>query len=169
MWDSSRTGEGFCLLYLVQRAPFEWTRHLIRALECTGGADRLRILRFLQCHRYFTHPLICQVWWSIQCSHLAAAMIISTSKGTHHRQLLPYRDQQQEGPAAETAERLRATCNMLCGLRVNSAILKATGAGKSLRQIAKRGATEEQGAISSLMKKVIESWEHEIAREAVPA
>ena len=72
-------------------------------------------------------------------------------------------------PGAQKQEDFASLCNTLRDVRVNGAILKATGAGKSLRRMTKGCVSEAQKAASSLLRQVIESWKHTIMRETMPA
>ena len=62
-----------------------------------------------------------------------------------------------------------AACSLLCGMRVNSAILKATGAGKSLRGLAKRGLSEEHQYTAGLIQRVIKTWKDQIVGGSQPS
>jgi hypothetical protein len=72
-------------------------------------------------------------------------------------------------PGAQKQEDFASLCNMLRDMRVNGAILRATGAGKSLRRMTKGGVSEAQKAASSLLKQVIDSWKHTIMGDRMPA
>ena len=61
---------------------------------------------------------------------------------------------------------LEATCSLLCGMKVNCAILKATGAGKHLRRCLKEGVVEGHPSITSLIKQVIKIWKHQVVESA---
>jgi len=68
-------------------------------------------------------------------------------------------------PSARALKDFEFACKQLQNMEVNSAILKATGAGKTLRHLVKAGASEEQRAVACLTKQVIESWKQRIVRE----
>ncbi len=50
-------------------------------------------------------------------------------------------------------------------MEVNSAILKATGAGKTLRHLVKGSLSEERKAVGCQIKQVIECWKLKVAAE----
>lgn len=72
-------------------------------------------------------------------------------------------------PGTQKQEDFASLCKTLRDMRVNGAVLKATGAGKSLRRMTKEGVSEAQQAAGSLLKQVIESWKHAIMRDTMPA
>lgn len=63
---------------------------------------------------------------------------------------------------AKEQSALQAACSLLCGMKVNCAILKATSAGKHLRGVSKSGILEGHPSILSLIKQVIKSWKHQV-------
>ena len=73
--------------------------------------------------------------------------------------------QPSESFAKEQSD-LQATCSLLSGMKVNCAILKATGAGKYLRDLTKRGVLEGHPSVTSLIKQVIKTWKHEVIENA---
>ena len=62
---------------------------------------------------------------------------------------------------------MQATCSLLCGMKVNCAILKATGAGKLLRGFLRTKVLEGHPSITSLIKEVIKIWKLQVIDSAV--
>ena len=77
----------------------------------------------------------------------------------------PYRYSELRLPTAEASDKCDEACNALRQMEVNSGILKATGAGKTLRHLVKEGLSEEQRSVGSQMKQVIERWKLKVAAE----
>ena len=69
-------------------------------------------------------------------------------------------------PSAKEGSDLQATCSLLCGMKVNCGILKATGAGKLLRGFLQTKVLEGHPSVTSLIKQVIKIWKLQVIEAA---
>ena len=97
--------------------------------------------------------------------HLLNCGAPADQPGLHCTDLSPCRCVELEGSSASSLGKFETCCKALQDLKVNSAILKATGAGKILRSLAKGCSSEKQKAAGCRIKQVIECWKLKIASE----